>query len=474
MANPYDEVPYATFPRLKTHPDRLAAVGTLFGMTPAPVTGCRLLEIGCGNGSNLVPMAYMLPGSRFTGIDLAAEPIAEGQRTIDALGLSNISLEAADLRDLGPAHGEFDYIVAHGLYSWVPPEVRDALLNACRRQLAPGGIAFVSYNAYPGRHFRQMLREMMQYHTRNLQDPAERIRQARWFLEFLLKARLLSPAWRELLEGEAQALLANGEGALFHDDLAEINQPVYFRDFAQHAARYCLQYLGEADVHEMFDPQGSLAWLEGDVIEREQYLDFLRIRRFRQTLLCHEDVALDREVGPARMDRFLFSAPARVVEGGLIEGLHGIRITAVHEAVNRVTAALGEVYPLPLAFEELVPYAGDPEALREILFGLLVGGFADLHVFDFPCADTVTGRPRANLVARYQALRSRYVTSACHHTVELDEIGRLLVPLLDGTRTHPEIAQALAALPGGPAEEAIRQHLGENLQWLAQVAVLEG
>src|SRR5436305_923550 len=133
--NPYHLIPYATYPRLTTHPDRLGAVATLFGMSPAPVSRCRVLEVGCGNGGNLIPIAYSLPESRFVGIDLASEAIAAGQETTDALELENISLLAGDLRDLGAEHGEFDYIIAQGVYSWVPPDVRESLMALCGDRL---------------------------------------------------------------------------------------------------------------------------------------------------------------------------------------------------------------------------------------------------------------------------------------------------------------------------------------------------
>jgi len=305
-------------------------------MEPAPVTNCRLLEIGSGDGSNLIPMAYALPGSRFLGIDLAPGAVESGRAAIETLGLTNIRLEAGDLREIGEEAGEFDYIVAHGVYSWVPAEVRDALLRVSRERLARNGIAFVSYNAYPGRHIRQMLREMMLYHIRGVEDPGERIGEGRRFLERVRQGRMLAREWRELMDSEIEHVLNCRDGGLYHDDLAAINHPVYFREFAEHAARHGLAYLGDASVHEMFDPRGALGWLAGDVLEREQYLDFLRLRRFRQTLLCHEGVVLDRNVTPEHLERFRFSAPARVLEDGLIEGLHGVRITAVHQAVNRV------------------------------------------------------------------------------------------------------------------------------------------
>lgn len=442
-------------------------------MSPAPVTRCRVLEVGCGDASNLIPMAYALPESRFTGIDLADGAISAGRRTIAELGLENISLLSEDLRKADFGADEFDYIIAHGVYSWVPPDVRESLMAVCQERLAPQGIAFISYNAYPGRHVRQMLREMMLYHIRNVDDHAKRLEQARGLLKFLQEGRVLSASWQALMDEELKYVLGRSADGLYHDDISEFNDSFYFRDFVDHAGRHGMQYLGEADPHLMFDPQGSLSWLGDDVLEREQYLDFLRLRRFRQTMLCRKGISLRRAPSPEQMESFLFSAPATPVEGGQIQGLNGVRITSVHEAVNRVTAAMGETFPLPLAFDELVDYAGDREALREILFGLVTGGFADIHVFDFPCEETVTAKPRASGLARYQASASRFVTSACHSLVELDEVGRQLLILLDGTRDQDQLAQRLAIIPEAPPLDQIRQHLPVTLEWLASKALLE-
>src|SRR5260221_4442716 len=93
----YDSVIYPSSTHPQTHPDRLAVIGSLFGLEPAPVNRCRVLELGCGNGTNLVPMAWGLPQSEFVGIDLAALPIARGQRMFSELGLKNVQLVQADL-----------------------------------------------------------------------------------------------------------------------------------------------------------------------------------------------------------------------------------------------------------------------------------------------------------------------------------------------------------------------------------------
>jgi len=171
VSGSYNQVRYLGRPLKQTHPDRLATVAGLFGMPAAAPSECRVLELGCGDGGNLIPMALGLPRSGFTGIDLAGDAIREGCAVVSALGLRNITLRQLDLMEAGPELGEFDYIIAHGLYSWVPPEVRERLLHVCRAHLAPSGVAYVSYNTYPGFHRREMFREMMLYHVRGSKIP---------------------------------------------------------------------------------------------------------------------------------------------------------------------------------------------------------------------------------------------------------------------------------------------------------------
>ncbi len=82
----YDEVPYLNKAFPETHPRAMATMATLFGMTPAPVTDCRVLELGCGAGFNIIPMAATFPASRFVGIDLSSRQVAEGQEAIRRSG----------------------------------------------------------------------------------------------------------------------------------------------------------------------------------------------------------------------------------------------------------------------------------------------------------------------------------------------------------------------------------------------------
>jgi 2-polyprenyl-3-methyl-5-hydroxy-6-metoxy-1,4-benzoquinol methylase len=475
--NPYNTVPYSTLPQQQTHPARMGAIATVLGMQPAPVTQCRTLEIGCGNGANLIPMAAALPQSQFVGVDLAQDAVAAACQTVAALGLRNISFIAADLRNIDESYGEFDYIAAHGVYSWVPEPVRDALLAICRCRLSPSGIAFISYNTYPGAHVLQMFREMMLYHSRHIDEPAQRIERSRWLVKYLLESNILTNAWAGLLQEVGKTILERNSGGLFHDDLSDSNDPVYFRDFIAHARRHGLQYVGESEVSVNYDPKRLLASAmeqvsAADRIEREQYMDFLRLRRFRQTLLCHEELALSPDPDARYFDSLHFSADLHVLEDGRLQGRTG-SCTIMNDLVPRVAEALADAHPRPVAFYEMLPHVGDSDALRDILLGFVHAGFADIHIYNYPCESGVSPRPRGLRLARYQATQSEYVTNACHIPVKLDEVGRCILYLLDGSRTVEDLARDLAITPEHPPVEEIARHLPVSLEWMAKHALLE-
>ena len=351
-SNPYDEVLYAGHPFPQTHPDRLAAVGRLFGMDPAPVDRCRVLELGCGDGGNLVPMAYTLPGSEFVGLDLGARGIAKGREMIGSLNLSNIKLECRDILEAGAGLGSFDYIIAHGVYSWVPAAVQERMLAICGESLAPHGVAFISYSVYPGAHVRTMIAEMLQYHARRFSTAEQQIEQARAMLAFLASARQEPNAYSLLLHQEVENLSTRRPQSLYHDELAECHTPVYFRDFVKSAAGHRLQYLGEADLFEMLDSSESpdvssmLRKLASDPIDKEQYLDFLKCRRFRQTLLCRAEVPLQRRLEAAQMKQFYIGT-------GHLRNRQPEKTPTDHPVAKAALAALMDAWPAVLSFDEL-------------------------------------------------------------------------------------------------------------------------
>lgn len=458
--NPYNVIRYPSLAKEHTHPDRLATIAALHGLEPAPPERCRVLELGCGTGANLIPMAYALPESRFTGIDAATGPIETGSCRVTELGLRNIRLLAGDVMDIGPDFGEFDYIVAHGVYSWVPEPVRDKLMAICAANLAPQGVAYISYNALPGCHLRRMVRDILRYHTAEAAEPEERIAQALSIASLLAETQPV-----EGLAAEFKTVLERSASVVFHDDLAEVNHPVYFHEFAKHAGQHGLQFLSEASLvsSEGRLPGPALALLqplEGDVIRREQYLDFIKLRRFRQTLLCRADVPVAR---PPRLDRVrsLWAAskaePTTPAEGpaGAVEfrGEKGASAKTVHPLAKAALAALGDAWPRRIAFGELLEkacaatganVAGQEPALAEILWHTTRCGLVELHAHPGMFTAAVSERPVASAAARLELREGTQAATLTHGVVEIDDdTGRRLVALLDGTRTREMLAAEL-------------------------------
>ena len=188
-----------------------------------------------------------------SAIDAAPRAIARGQALVAALGLDNVTLEAR--RDRGPragARAASTTSIAHGVYSWVPAAVRDRLLAVCRAALAERGVAYVSYNALPGGRLREALRDMLVFHTAELDRPARARRAGAGAAALPARGRAgASTRSGRSMRGQAERLLARSDATLLHDELAEVNDAVYFHEFAAHAARHGLQYLAEADFFEM-------------------------------------------------------------------------------------------------------------------------------------------------------------------------------------------------------------------------------
>jgi hypothetical protein len=479
--NPYDEVLYEGHPFAQTHPDRLATMARLFGMEAAPVERCRLLELGCGDGGNLIPMAYTLAGSEFVGLDAGERGIAKGRGLALALGLSNLQLRALDLMEADADLGTFDYIVAHGVYSWVPPAVQERILAICRDRLSRHGVAYISYAAYPGGHLRTMISEMLQYHARRFPEPARQIEQARAFLTFLAQ-REPDDGCTLMLREEVETVAARRPATLYHDELAAHSAPVYFHQFAASAGRHGLQYLGEADFFEMQDcvlpaeASGMLRRLAKDLIDLEQYMDLLKCRRFRQTLLCHAGLKLDRAVRSEQMRAFHVSASSRAQREA------PPKLPTDHPVALAAVAAANEAWPAALSFEKLLgeverragAFAEVDALLADVVLACFAGGLFQLHVRPPKFAACAGERPRASALARLQAGSGEYVTNLCHCPVRLEgEWSRLLLKLADGSRDRAALLADLRAAAGPAAGKIGQEDFDRSLQGLAACALLE-
>ncbi|MCI0743061.1 MAG: class I SAM-dependent methyltransferase [Gemmataceae bacterium] len=512
----YDEVPYACNVFYYSHPDRLATMARLLGVQSAPVANCRVLELGCGDGANLIPMAYALPESRFLGIDLSPRQVEMGQESVQQLGLTNIDLRHLSILDVDSSFGRFDYIICHGVYSWVPAEVQRKILSICKEHLAPGGVAYVSYNTYPGWHRRNMIREMMRYHVRQFADPKERVQQARAILDFLIEC-IGDPksAYGVILQAEADMLTGVADSYIYHEHLEENNHPIYFHEFAGRLAEHGLQYLAEAQPTPLarnLSPRAAqtLQQVSVNLIQAEQYLDFVRNRTFRRSLVCHADTPVSRPPAHAAITGMCITTLLRP-ESDTLElpadapATYRTQEDATLSTNNPLLKAalwrLWQSWPQAVSFADLweavrgmvsaeVASTANTEPLTEPLLQCYLASMVELHMQPARFVLTVGKCPQAGGLARLSARRGIEVPNLRHRTVVLNEFERQILSLLDGRHDQSAILEALlGALSRGDLEihqdgEKVRDlekgrtmiepALPPTLQKMARLALLEG
>jgi SAM-dependent methyltransferase len=455
LADRYDEIPYDAKAHSATHPGRMASVAAFVGHKAPRVPCCSVLEVGCSDGSNLIPMAVSIPAGRFVGCDLSRRAIDRGRATVEALGLSNVTLVESDLAVLSPAEREFDLIVAHGVYSWVPPPVRDALFALAADRLAPDGILYVSYNVLPGCRVRQAAWDALHHHVDRIEHPRARLEAARRFANLLADGGPATAESDQAVRAEFRAIARRSDSELCHDDLAVPNEPVLFAAFAEHAARHGLRYLAEAELHTSTtaglsnDVQAQLSTL--DPLGREQYLDFVRLRRFRQSLLVRRDAPIDATDAMARVRAMHVSAT--------LDLSHAAETGGVHKLARKLDPAGGGGGPVrklldglaasqPATFEVAsLPDRFDLRALSRPIEAVLAeayrAGIVELHVHPPAVAVQPSGRPVASPLARRQAAAGNEVTTLLHRQVVVADSNALkLLPLVDGTRDRAALAQA--------------------------------
>jgi methyltransferase-like protein/SAM-dependent methyltransferase len=472
----YDAIPYPTVPFPETHPARLAAIAKLFGHdAPAPA-GARVLELGCSMGGNLIAIAQIHPGTRCVGVDASSNQIAEGWKTVDALGLKNVQLKHVDILDIGDDFGEFDYIISHGVYSWVPPVVQDKMLEICRRNLARDGVAYISYNTYPGWHIRGIVRDMMFYRGLQFAEPKMQLAEAKALVEFVSQsAHGPDSPYRQLLQAELKQLGKMTDHYLHHEYLEEHNQPLYFHQFARKLAVNGLQFLGEADFAMMIATNFSAEVAKTlqkigahDIVQMEQYMDFVRCRYFRKSLLCHNGVRLNRTIDGAAVKGLLLAcnaAPAganpALAPGEKVtyQTSGGSRLTCKAPVTKLALQILQRQWPMPMTFDELFEqsrreaaaegYPLDADDTGDFLAGeLLTGmgaGVIEWRTDPPPFTAAIGEKPVTTALARLQAAQGYRATNLRGEMVTLDEIHRQTLRLLDGDKTLPALTEGLIA-----------------------------
>jgi methyltransferase-like protein/cyclopropane fatty-acyl-phospholipid synthase-like methyltransferase len=308
--NIYDEVPYESYSYPLSHPYHLMTLGALFGVKSASPDKARVLELGCAAGGNLIPHAVNNPNAKFIGVDSSKVEIDEALKCSTQLGLKNIEFHNCSIVDINDKFGKFDYIICHGVISWVPEFVRAKIFEICKKNLNENGIAYISYNTLPGWNMIRTIRDMMLYHANMFANVGEKITQARALLEFVKDSLENSKSpYAEVLKAEAALLAKQSDHYLCHDHLEEDNKQYYFYEFMEEAKKHNLQYLSDCNISTMYlgnMPAKAAEKLQtiNDIVRTEQYMDFITNRRFRSTLLCHDSIQLNRRLDANEISKY--------------------------------------------------------------------------------------------------------------------------------------------------------------------------
>lgn len=294
----YSELGYKSMPFPYTTPATLEAYAALVGVSaPNPKTA-RVLELGATYGGNIISQALFNPDATFVGIELSQEQVEKGNEVIANAGLTNVSLVQSDIASIGSEIGTFDYIIAHGVYSWVDDGVKDALLRLIDEHLVEDGIAYVSYNTYPGWHTMEEVRQLMMFSNRDKSqfNHKEKVLHGKTIGSIvgsqILKYDNLKKRNSKFL-GALRSVMQKDEYYVGHDHLEPNNDPVYFYQFNNHLADHNLAYLCDADLTlsmvrsfdvDIADTLDKLA--PNDHVNQEQYLDFMLDTTFRKSIIC--------------------------------------------------------------------------------------------------------------------------------------------------------------------------------------------
>jgi methyltransferase-like protein len=208
------------------------------------------------------------------------------------------------------------------------------------------------------------------------------------------------------------------------------------------------------------------------LVAKEQYLDFLKGRRFRQTLLCHAACALDRIPRPERMAQFSFASPLRTdsppaeLPSPAVVRFAGPLKSSMdtdNPLIKAALAALGQAWPQAVHFQDLLAAAraacgrddgqdtsgtdDEVRALGDMLLRAYAGGIIEVYGHPPRFASQPGERPVASPLARLQSREDGRVTNLRHDNIEIENpLGRYLLGRLDGSLDRAALVGELAAL----------------------------
>ena len=325
----YKELGYKSYPFPFTTPAYLEAYGALVGLNTPPAKTARVLELGATYGGNIISQAVHNPEATFVGIELSQDQVEKGNKIISDAKLDNVSLVQGDILNFDETLGTFDYIIAHGFYSWISDEMKDKLLDIISNHLADNGIAYVSYNTYPGWHTMEEVRQLMLFANRGHDELTHKEKVLRGkTVGSLVGSQILN--YDNLKErnskflGALRSVMQKDDYYVGHDHLEPHNDPCYFYQFNDHLKAHNLSYVCDADLtlsmvrtydESIADKLEKLA--PNSRADQEQYLDFMLDTTFRKSIICKADAAKNINYDIANPDK-VNTVPVRTIVNSFV------------------------------------------------------------------------------------------------------------------------------------------------------------
>jgi 2-polyprenyl-3-methyl-5-hydroxy-6-metoxy-1,4-benzoquinol methylase/methyltransferase-like protein len=466
-AKRYDEVPYYSYPIALLDPSRLGAVAALWGHRPPAPETARILEIGCATGGHIIGLAARYPQATVNGLDVSEVQIETGRARISRLGLSNITLATQSVTELGAAEGPFDYIICHGVFSWVSDEVRNAILKSCKALLAENGMAAISFNVLPGWRLLQVIRDTAILHAGRFEKPAEKAAEMRALFEALSKMTQESSSYGSVWRKELSRMTPMPDFYLLHELLEDHNTPMTFTAFNAALDAHALHYLADANfqagIPENAGPEkGALIrnLADGQRIMREQYADILTGRTFRTAIVVGSPpVECEADAHLHFLEGMQIVSPASTILRSDEKGAAILRYFNDGELliespnVAQAIKAMLERRPSTTSLNEMLkPQASEEEryAVLEGLKMLVCMGIVDASLVPTVCQNKPADNPLAWPLARSDAEAAEEFTCSMLQTpVKLTDRSRFLLKLADGNKSLAEISERLLAVVTG-------------------------
>ena len=482
----YDLLPYESKPFPQSQPARLAAIVQIFGMKAKPIIKARVLELGCAGGGNIIPLAMQYPDAQFIGVDLSRKQVAAGRARIAKLGIKNIELQCKSFTELAPDVGTFDYIICHGVFSWVQRPLQQAIFEITRALLAPEGIAYISYNVLPGWRMMQPVRDAVLSQIPPSHDSANRVAASMELLNFLAEASSEDGTYGKALRQMAERL-AHFPGNYFaHEFLEECNDPCTFADFTARANENGLAYLGDSDLQTMLVGNlGNAVATEilrranNSIVQTEQLMDLVNGRTFRASLVVHSAAGakLNRNLSPDCLDGLhLLSGGAMEIKTEnsvatlVVNGRQSYEIkgAATRKALEKFIANA----PCSSMIDELVSKEVDRAEIKSSFYSLLLLGIIVPLTEPVRAASMPAKQPRATQMAMKDAEQAAvFTTNMRHESVVLDAASRFMLQAMTGHKSQAELTASLVA--EGRAGRIVFSHEGkpaETLEANAKIA----